>query len=232
MLFRWTRLWFNNSYVIKQTALSGNLKLFKYIENKGVDLLTIDGVASVGDLCLKFSATSGTTDIIDYLLDIGIDINTLNSTAIVQAVSINDIDMIKYLVNNGSNITHDAMKYSLIKNNLEIIQYFTSVGADYSDSSNLLLRYFSEFGNDIDDKDLKKEIIEYLSTTPNIIIESIINNQEFHTVDNIKSAIKTIKSELETYKMNEKEQYDANVKIKILSSELIDNNKTKNIGVE
>jgi len=75
-------------------------------------------------------------------------------------------------------------------------------------------------------------MIKYLSTTPNIIIESIINNQEFHTVDNIKSAIKTIKSELETYKMNEKEQYDANVKIKILSSELIDNNKTKNIGVE
>nr|AEX62812.1 putative ankyrin repeat protein [Moumouvirus Monve] len=115
-----------------------NPKTYNYILQYGVDL-KIDNCK-----ILQWACFYGYISVISRLIKLGID--PKNEDALILACKRENLNTIKYLVENGANPlikSNEPINIVSIKGNLEIVKYLISVGAD----KNLALFNFKSYGH-------------------------------------------------------------------------------------
>ncbi|AEQ32885.1 ankyrin repeat protein [Megavirus chiliensis] len=170
------------SSVIKKNKLRGTTDSSYYLYNTYNDLLQdnkfmdiIMQIIHIGDkfennhICLA-AIYSSKYHILDELVSMGIDLNAQAFTnsfsfrsdnPLLKAIELSDLDMIKYLINNGAdpkNNNNDAIVEGLISPNLDIFEYFSQFEINYE---NIVEIFKSTIGNFTNGKNTKP-IINYL----------------------------------------------------------------------
>ncbi|AGF85349.1 repeat protein [Moumouvirus goulette] len=115
-----------------------NRKTYDYILQYGVDLKMDNSNI------LLWACYYGYTDLVSHLIKLGLD--PKNDNALIYACKGQNINVIKYLIENNANPiikSNEPINIASIKGNLEIVKYLISVGAD----KNVALLNFKLYGH-------------------------------------------------------------------------------------
>lgn len=126
----------NSDYAIRQSAKNGHLHIVKYLIKKGAI------VTAKNNYTLLTSAALGHLDVVRLLIEHGAHDD---GEALIRSVKKNRIDVVTFLVENGSNIHanyDEALAWSVIKNYNKIATYLISNGANYRTSGLLLYNHY------------------------------------------------------------------------------------------
>jgi ankyrin repeat protein len=113
-----------------------DLEILKYLNKLGANLnmKNISTKLNGWILCLAYN---GRLDIIKYLIsEMDINIHKIKDDALCEASKGSQLDIIKYLVENGANVNHicedgeTALKWASINGNFEVAKYLVENGAN------------------------------------------------------------------------------------------------------
>jgi ankyrin repeat protein len=166
---------YTDARALESSIYFGNLDMLKYFLQKGADpnppselLTTLD---SLIDACALF----GSLDAMKILVEYGTKVHADNSDALTRATKRGDIDMVKYLFDQGMQINafytlddgshgHTAWEEVTRHGYFDIVKLLVEHGADVNDpsvsyvatnggQSHSILKYLLENGGDVDQRD-------------------------------------------------------------------------------
>jgi ankyrin repeat protein len=129
----------NMNYAMSRASHYGHLEVVKYLHQNGVHLL---------NYYMELAAQNDHINIVKYMADTTfidyVDIKSPDNYSLIEAIKCENINLVKYLCENGANITfygNYAIRTAAWHNYYDIVVYLNNNGADIRANNNEIIKY-------------------------------------------------------------------------------------------